>query len=459
MNLTVIGTGHVGLVAGLCFAETGHQVVCVDNDSTKIDGLQQGRLPFFEPHLDDLLERNAKASRVRFTASFQEGVDHGQVLFLCVGTPPSPTGQPDLSAVERVSREIAELASNDKLVVEKSTVPALTGARVEQTLRLYQRGGAEFDVASNPEFLSEGTAVADFLHPSRIVLGVESERAETLLRTIYEPILSQDFSWRLPSAGNQAKREVPLVVTNRSSAELIKHASNSFLAMKISYINAVANLCDQVGGDIKKVAEGMGYDPRIGAQFLRAGIGFGGFCFPKDLQAFISMAEDSGCDFRLLREVERINLNQLEVYLEKLRKALWIIKGKTVAVWGLAFKANTDDLRFSPAMTLAERLLEEGAAVHAYDPQAMPFADEQLPGIELCASAIEAAEGADAALLLTDWPEFLDIDLTKLRQVMARPLILDGRNLFDPATIQLAGFDYIAMGRPATSSLRHSVPA
>ena len=459
MNLTVIGTGHVGLVAGLCFAETGHQVVCVDNDSTKIDGLQQGRLPFFEPHLDDLLERNAKASRVRFTASFQEGVDHGQVLFLCVGTPPSPTGQPDLSAVERVSREIAELASNDKLVVEKSTVPALTGARVEQTLRLYQRGGAEFDVASNPEFLSEGTAVADFLHPSRIVLGVESERAETLLRTIYEPILSQDFSWRLPSAGNQAKREVPLVVTNRSSAELIKHASNSFLAMKISYINAVANLCDQVGGDIKKVAEGMGYDPRIGAQFLRAGIGFGGFCFPKDLQAFISMAEDSGCDFRLLREVERINLNQLEVYLEKLRKALWIIKGKTVAVWGLAFKANTDDLRFSPAMTLAERLLEEGAAVHAYDPQAMPFADEQLPGIELCASAIEAAEGADAALLLTDWPEFLDIDLTKLRQVMARPLILDGHNLFDPATIQLAGFDYIAMGRPATSSLRHSVPA
>ena len=459
MNLTVIGTGHVGLVAGLCFAEIGHQVVCVDNDSTKIDGLQQGRLPFFEPHLDDLLKRNAKASRVRFTASFQEGVDHGQVLFLCVGTPPSPTGQPDLSAVERVSREIAELASSDKLVVEKSTVPALTGARVEQTLRLYQRGGAEFDVASNPEFLSEGTAVADFLHPSRIVLGVESERAETLLRTIYEPILSQDFAWRLPSAGDQAKRKIPLVVTNRSSAELIKHASNSFLAMKISYINAVANLCDQVGGDIKKVAEGMGYDPRIGAQFLRAGIGFGGFCFPKDLQAFISMAEDNGCDFRLLREVERVNLNQLEVYLEKLRKALWIIKGKTVAVWGLAFKANTDDLRFSPAMTLAERLLEEGAAVHAYDPQAMPFADEQLPGIELCSSAIEAAEGADAALLLTDWPEFLDIDLTKLRQVMARPLILDGRNLFDPATIQLAGFDYVAMGRPSMFSLKQGVPA
>ena len=459
MDLTVIGTGHVGLVAGLCFAETGHQVVCVDNDSTKIDGLQQGRLPFFEPHLDDLLERNTKASRVRFTASFQEGVDHGQVLFLCVGTPPSPTGQPDLSAVERVSREIAELASSDKLVVEKSTVPALTGARVEQTLRLYQRGGAEFDVASNPEFLSEGTAVADFLHPSRIVLGVESDRAETLLRTVYEPILSQDFSRRLPSADNQAKREVPLVVTNRSSAELIKHASNSFLAMKISYINAVANLCDQVGGDIKKVAEGMGYDPRIGAQFLRAGIGFGGFCFPKDLQAFISMAEDSGCDFRLLREVERINLNQLEVYLEKLRKALWIIKDKTVAVWGLAFKANTDDLRFSPAMTLAERLLEEGAAVHAYDPQAMLFATEQLPGIDLCSSAIEAAEGADAALLLTDWPEFLDIDLTKLHQVMARPLILDGRNLFDPATIQLAGFDYVAMGRPSMSSLKQGVPA
>ena len=301
MNLTVIGTGHVGLVAGLCFAEIGHQVVCVDSDTAKIGALQQGRLPFFEPHLDDLLERNRKKSRLRFTASLQEGVDHGQVLFLCVGTPPFPTGQPDLSAVERVSREIAELASSDKLVVEKSTVPALTGTRIEQTLQLYQRGGAQFEVASNPEFLSEGTAVADFLHPARIVLGVESERAETLLRAVYEPILSQDFAWCLPSAQHQDIRKdirkIPLVVTNRSSAELIKHASNSFLAMKISYINTVANLCDQVGGDIEKVAQGMGYDPRIGAEFLRAGIGFGGFCFPKDLQAFIRMAEDNGCDF------------------------------------------------------------------------------------------------------------------------------------------------------------------
>ena len=458
MNLAVIGTGHVGLVAGLCFAEIGHQVVCVDSDTAKIGALQQGRLPFFEPHLDDLLERNRKKSRLRFTASLQEGVDHGQVLFLCVGTPPFPTGQPDLSAVERVSREIAELASSDKLVVEKSTVPALTGTRIEQTLQLYQRGGAEFEVASNPEFLSEGTAVADFLHPSRIVLGVESERAETLLRAVYEPILRQDFEWRLPSAHHQDIRKIPLVVTNRSSAELIKHASNSFLAMKISYINTVANLCDQVGGDIKKVAEGMGDDPRIGAQFLRAGIGFGGFCFPKDLQAFIRMAEDNGCDFRLLREVERVNLNQLEVFLGKLRKALWIIKDKTIAVWGLAFKAHTDDLRFSPAMTLVERLLEEGASVRAYDPQAMPLAAERLPAIELCSSAMEAAKGAEAALLLTDWPEFLELDFEQLRQVMTRPLILDGRNLFDPATVQQAGFDYIAMGRLGPSPIQQSVP-
>jgi len=458
MNLTVIGTGHVGLVAGLCFAEIGHQVVCVDSDTAKIDSLQQGRLPFFEPHLDDLLERNSKESRLRFTSSLQEGVDHGRVLFLCVGTPPFPTGQPDLSAVEQVSRQIADLASSDKLVVEKSTVPALTGTRIEETLQLYQRGGARFEVASNPEFLSEGTAVADFLHPSRIVLGVESEQAETLLRDVYEPILRQEFAWRLPSADPQPKREIPLVVTNRSSAELIKHASNSFLAMKISYINAVANLCDQVGGDIKKVAEGMGYDPRIGAQFLQAGIGFGGFCFPKDLQAFVRMAEDNGCDFRLLREVERVNSNQLEVFLGKLRKALWIVKGKTIAVWGLAFKAHTDDLRFSPAMTVAGRLLEEGASVRAYDPQAMPFAAARLPGIELCSSAMEAAEGADAVLLLTDWPEFLELDLERLRQLMTRPLLLDGRNLFDPATVQLAGFDYIAMGRTGPAPLHKSAP-
>ena len=462
MNLTVIGTGHVGLVAGLCFAEIGHQVVCVDSDTTKIDALQQGRPPFFEPHLDDLLERNRKKSRLRFTASLQEGVDHGQVLFLCVGTPPFPTGQPDLSAVERVSREIAELASSDKLVVEKSTVPALTGTRIEQTLQLYQRGGAQFEVASNPEFLSEGTAVADFLHPARIVLGVESERAETLLRAVYEPILSQDFPWRLPSAQHQDIRKdirkIPLVVTNRSSAELIKHASNSFLAMKISYINTVANLCDQVGGDIEKVAQGMGYDPRIGAEFLRAGIGFGGFCFPKDLQAFIRMADDKGCDFGLLREVERVNLNQLEVFLGKLREALWIIKDKTVAVWGLAFKAHTDDLRFSPALAVVERLLEEGASVRAYDPQAMPAAAERLPAMRLCSSALEAAEGADAVLLLTDWPEFLELDLKRLRRVMTRPLILDGRNLLDPATVQLAGCDYIAMGRAGPSPLKQSVP-
>ena len=458
MNLTVIGTGHVGLVAGLCFAEIGHQVVCVDSDTAKIDCLQQGRLPFFEPHLDELLDRNSKESRLRFTSSLQEGVDYGQVLFLCVGTPPSPTGQPDLSAVEQVSRQIAGLASSDKLVVEKSTVPALTGNRIERTLQLYQRGEARFEVASNPEFLSEGTAVIDFLQPSRIVLGVESERAEALLRDIYEPILRQSFSWRLPSADPQPQREIPLVVTNRSSAELIKHASNSFLAMKISYINAVANLCDQVGGDIKKVAEGMGYDPRIGAQFLGAGIGFGGFCFPKDLQAFVSMAEENGCDFRLLREVERVNLGQLRIFLDKLRKALWIIKDKTIAVWGLAFKAHTDDLRFSPAMTIVERLLEEGASVRAYDPQAMKFAAEVLPEIELFPTAIEAAEGADAVLLLTDWPEFLELDLEKLRRVMTRPLILDGRNLFDPATVQLAGFDYVAMGRTRPLPLQQGAP-
>ena len=373
MKVTIIGTGHVGLVVGLCFSEIGHDVLCVDNDLDKIARLRDGRLPFFEPHIDTLLQRNAELNRVRFSSSLEEGIAHSEMIFLCLGTPPLPDGEADLSSVERVTRQIATLSESYKLVIEKSTVPVLTGERIHKTLQLYSRQGGtvEFDVASNPEFLAEGTAVLDFLCPDRIVIGVETAKAEALLREIYEPIVRQDFAWNLDCGHPRKGQTVPMVATNRNSAELIKHASNSFLAMKISYINAVANLCDQVGADIERVAEGMGYDHRIGPEFLRAGIGFGGFCFPKDLQAFVRIAEKSGCDFRLLREVERVNLEQVNLFLRKLNHAIWVLKNKTIAVWGLAFKAHTDDLRFSPAIAVVERLVEEGARVRAYDPKAM----------------------------------------------------------------------------------------
>ena len=451
MKVTVIGTGHVGLVVGLCFSEIGHDVVCVDNDLDKIATLQDGRLPFFEPYIDSLLKRNVELHRVRFSSSLEEGIAHSEMIFLCLGTPPLPDGEADLSSVERVTRQIATLSESYKLVIEKSTVPVLTGERIHKTLELYsQKGGVvEFDVASNPEFLAEGTAVLDFLCPGRIVIGVETARAEALLREIYEPIVRQDFAWNLDCPDPRDGQPVPMVETNRNSAELIKHASNSFLAMKISYINAVANLCDQVGADIERVAEGMGYDHRIGPEFLRAGIGFGGFCFPKDLQAFVRIAEKSGCDFRLLREVERVNLERVNIFLRKLNHAIWVLKNKTIAVWGLAFKANTDDLRFSPAVAVVERLVEEGARVRAYDPKAMEGARAELADtVAYCSSALEAAEGADAVLLLTDWPEFRSLDFAALRKVMVRPLILDGRNLLDSETLRAAGFEYLAMGKP-----------
>lgn len=451
MKVTVIGTGHVGLVVGLCFSEIGNDVICVDNDLDKITKLQDGRLPFFEPHIDGLLKRNFELGRVHFSSILEEGVAHSEMIFLCLGTPPLPDGEADLSSVERVTQQIATLAESPKLIIEKSTVPVLTGERIQKILNLHnrQKEGVEFDVASNPEFLAEGTAVLDFLCPSRIVIGVETPRAETLLRKLYSPIVKQDFPWNLNCPHSQDIQPVPLVVTNRNSAELIKHASNSFLAMKISYINAVANLCDRVGADVERVGEAMGYDPRIGPEFLRAGIGFGGFCFPKDLQAFVRIAEKKGCDFQLIREVERINLDRVNIFIRKLKDVIHTFNDKKIAVWGLAFKGNTDDLRFSPAVTVVEKLLEAGTHVRAYDPKAMESAIAELPdGIVYCPSALEAAEGVDAALLLTDWPEFHDLDLLALHKVMARPLILDGRNMLDPHILRRAGFEYISMGRP-----------
>ncbi len=455
MNISIVGTGHVGLVVGLCFAEIGHQVVCVDNDEAKIKALKSGRCPFFEPHLEDLLKRALEEKTVVFTTDLKEAVDHAEVTFLCLGTPPLPDGEADLSFVERVTRQIATMAGSFHLVVEKSTVPVLTGERIEKTMRIHRRGkDGEFDVASNPEFLAEGSAVMDFLCPDRIVVGVESDRARQIFEEIYAPIVKQSFPWRL-KAERHTTGNVPLLVTNRNSAELIKHASNCFLAMKISYINAVSDLCDQVGADIGRVAEGMGFDHRIGTYFLRAGIGFGGFCFPKDLQAFIRIAENRGCDFNLLREVEKVNLNRMEIFLQKLKSEVWVLKDKTIGAWGLSFKAHTDDMRFSPAMAVIQKLaVEEKARLQVYDPEATSEARrehrelERDYGMRYCESALDAARGADALLILTDWPEFRDVDWKKLHELMTRPFILDGRNLLDPETVRAAGFEYVSMGRP-----------
>ena len=450
MNLSIIGAGHVGLVAGACLAEIGHDVVCIDNDEKKIAELEAGRTPFFEPYLPEMLTANVDRGRLRFSTQLADAVEHGEVIFLCVGTPPLPGGEADLSAVERVTRQIAMLSDGYRLVVEKSTVPVLTGERIYNTMRIYRasHGRGEFDVASNPEFLAEGTAVRDFLFPDRIVLGVETDRASELLRGLYQPIMERSFSWR-PACGAPAEDHRPaMVVTNRNTAEMIKHASNSFLATKISYANMLSRLCDAVGANVDHVTQGMGLDQRIGSQFLRAGIGFGGFCFPKDLQAFVNMAERNGCRFDLLREVERVNTDQLDYFVQKLKRDLWVLKGKRIAAWGLAFKANTDDVRFSPAIYVIQKLLAEGVTVRAYDPQANDEACELLPNIEYAASAEDATEDADALVLLTEWSEFRNANFEKVRSAMARPFILDGRNLLDAQKLRALGFEYVSMGRP-----------
>ncbi|MEZ5394245.1 MAG: UDP-glucose/GDP-mannose dehydrogenase family protein [Bryobacterales bacterium] len=450
MNLSIIGAGHVGLVAGACFAEIGHDVVCIDNDPKKIAELEAGRTPFFEPYLPEMLAANVERGRLRFSLDLADAVEHSEVIFLCVGTPPLPDGEADLSAVERVTRQIAMLSDGYRLIVEKSTVPVLTGERIYNTMRIYRasHGRGEFDVASNPEFLAEGTAVRDFLFPDRIVLGVETDRASQLLQGLYQPIMERSFDWR-PNCGAPDEDQRPeMVVTNRNTSEMIKHASNSFLSLKISYANMVARLCDAVGANIDHVTRGMGLDQRIGPQFLRAGIGFGGFCFPKDLQAFVSMAERNGVQFDILREVEKLNLSQLDYFVHKLKRELWVLKGKKIAAWGLAFKANTDDVRFSPAIYVIEKLLAEGVEITAFDPQAIDEARHTGLDIEYAASAEEAAAGADALVLLTEWPDFRNADFARIQQSMVRPLILDGRNLLDPNKLRSMGFEYISMGRP-----------
>jgi UDPglucose 6-dehydrogenase len=445
MKISVIGAGYVGLTTAACLAQIGHEVFCGESDVEKLSKLESGVMPLFEPHLEDVMKGVRKVGRLHFGPS-EEAIVWGEVIFICVGTPPLPNGDADLSAIEGVARAIAKRATGYRLIVEKSTVPVQTGAQLRKHLSVHSTKGLKCDVASNPEFLREGTSVEDFLHPDRIVIGADSTRAEALLREIYEPIVTQSFT--CPIHSNCAQRKAPVfLVTDIGSAELIKHASNSFLAMKISFINMVANLCEEVGADVTKVAEGMGLDPRIGPDFLYPGIGFGGFCFPKDLQAFIRIAEKSGCDFSLLREVEKINQRRVAHFVEKIRKELWVVGRKKIALWGLAFKPNTDDVRFAPSLALVKTLMDEGALVQAYDPEATEKAKAVIPNITCCADAYQAAAGTDAILIVTEWDEFRKIDWKRVLSVVEQPLVIDGRNLFSPEEITRHGFRYVSIGR------------
>jgi UDPglucose 6-dehydrogenase len=431
MDLCIIGSGYVGLTTGACFAEVGHKVICVDNDQRKIDALLAGKIPIYEPGLEELVHRNVSSHRLSFTNSIEHGVDNSQIIFIAVPTPPQPDGSVDLSYIERVAREIAAVLKEYRVVVDKSTVPVKTGEKVADTIKRYNKASAEFDVVSNPEFLREGCAVADLMKPDRIVIGSNSDRATALMKQVYEPFLA------------------PVLVTDINSAELIKHAANSFLALKISYANALSAICEASGADIAKVTDGIGSDKRIGRHFLNAGLGYGGSCFPKDIAAFIAIADDLGVPFTLLKEVQRINQAQRDRFVKKIRDTLWVLRDKRLAVWGLTFKPDTDDVRSSVAIDLVNDLLSEGASVTVYDPKGAEKSKEfkLIEGAKYANSALEAVDGAEALIIATEWPEFANEDFDAVRKRMHTPLIFDGRNLFDPGSMRDMGFTYYGVGR------------
>jgi UDPglucose 6-dehydrogenase len=429
MKLTIIGTGYVGLVTGTCFAEVGHHVICVDNNLDKVKILQSGGIPIFEPGLEELAKKNVAAGRLRFTVSTQDGVENSDIIFIAVPTPPQPDGSVDLSFIEGVAREIAAAITSYKIVVDKSTVPVRTGDKVAETIKRYCKAKVDCDVVSNPEFLREGFAVEDLMKPDRIVIGVRSRRPVAAMREVYAPF------------------DAPVIVTDINSAELIKHAANSFLALKISYINAVSIICEATGANVQEVANGMGMDARIGRRFLDAGLGFGGSCFPKDLSAFIKISEQLGYDFALLKEVQRINAAQMERFLKKITDTLWVLKDKRIGVLGLAFKQNTDDVRMSPAIDLCQRLQKEGATLRVHDPKAMDKAKEVLKNVTFVQDMNDVADGCDALVIATEWPVFKKLDLERARKLLTHPILFDGRNLFDPQEMERLGFIYKSVGR------------
>ena len=460
VSICVIGSGYVGLVAAACFAEMGHQVTCVDNDEAKVRDLREGGMPIYEQHLPELLAKH-RDQGVTFTSDLGEAVERSEAIFIAVGTPQGDTGAADLSYVEAVVSGIARVINGYKVIIEKSTVPVYTNEWVRRVLHRHGVDPHSFDVVSNPEFLREGTAVIDFLHPDRIVVGCNSERSAEVLRRIYEPLTGGSYYAQPGALAGSCTASAPakLLVTSAQSAEIIKHASNAFLALKISFINAVANLAEAVDADIEDIAVGMGMDTRIGPKFLRAGLGYGGSCFPKDVAAFHWVAQKKGVDFQLLQEVRKINEAQKDAFFNKVRGALWTLRGKRLAALGLAFKGDTDDIRESPAIDMIGKLLEAGASVTAYDPAAMERAKTVLPPSEklrYAAGIYEAAEGADAVLILTDWKDFTRIDLARLHQAVRFPIVIDGRNLYKPQQMLDHGFTYISVGRPATHQPQES---
>jgi UDPglucose 6-dehydrogenase len=429
MKLCIIGTGYVGLVTGTCFAEVGHDVVCVDNDVAKVELLRNGGMPIYEPGLSEMVKRNVETGRLEFTADTRTGVEQSEVVFIAVPTPPLPDGGVDLSFIEKVARDIAGAMTSPKIIVDKSTVPVKTGEKVKETIKRYCRARVDFDVVSNPEFLREGFAIEDLMNPDRIVIGVSSPRPVPAMKELYAPF------------------NAPIVVTDINSAELIKHASNSFLALKISYINAVSVICEASGANVMEVANGMGLDERIGRRFLDAGLGFGGSCFPKDLSAFIQIAAQLGYDFGLLKEVQKINAQQMDRFLKKITDTLWVLKDKQIGVLGLAFKQNTDDIRMSPALELCQRLSKEGAKLRVHDPQAMAKARAVLPEAIYVDHMDDVAEGCDALVIATEWPEFKKLNLERVHEQLTHPILFDGRNLFDAQEMEQLGFIYKSIGR------------
>jgi len=429
MNISIIGSGYVGLVTGACFAELGNKVICADNDARKVSQLKKGIVPIYEPGLEEMIRLNLKNKRLKFTSSIKAAVSSSEVIFIAVGTPALENGEADLTGIENVARSIAQNMDGYRLIVEKSTVPVETCAWIKKTISTYIKKGHKFDVVSNPEFLREGSAINDFTHPDRIILGVESARARQIMASLYQPL------------------NRPILITNIKSAELIKHASNAFLATKISFINAISRICDKVGADVKEVAQGMGLDNRIGRHFLHSGIGYGGSCFPKDLEAFINIAEKLGYDFQILKAVRNTNEEQKRFVLQKIKNEMWIIKDKTIAVLGLAFKPNTDDLRNAPSIDLINSLIQEGARVKVYDPKAMAKAKEILKNVIFCDNLYQAAGSADCLIVATEWNEFKELDFVRLKKTLKRPLLIDARNIYDPKLLKQMGFTYIGVGR------------
>jgi UDPglucose 6-dehydrogenase len=435
MKITIIGAGYVGLVTAVGFADLGNEVICVDKIPSKLNKLSKGVSPIYEPGLTELLQKQIKKGKVHFTDKIEEGVNFSDIIFLCVGTPNGDTGKADLSQVEEASIDIAHNMNSYKLIIEKSTVPVNTHQWVKTVIKRDLKKDIKFDVASNPEFLKEGSALDDFMNPDRIVVGVESEKAKDMFKELYKPFV---------------KKGIPLIVTTPAVAELIKHASNSFLAMKISYINMVSELCEKVGADVNMVAEGMGYDKRIGKDFLCAGIGYGGSCFPKDVKAFIKIAEEHGVDFSLIEEVEKINIKRKTNFIKRIKNVLWIIKDKNIAVWGLAFKPNTDDIREAPSIDIVRELEKSKANLKLYDPKAIENFKHIFPekqSLKYFDNKYEALKDTDALLILTDWDEFKGADLDKVKENMRLPIIIDGRNIYQLKDMKKKGFEYYSIGR------------